>query len=219
MIVLGIDSSTDHLGLGLAFDGDRHLESHVDSVQEHATNIIDAIDRLLTRAEVAKERLGGIAVADGPGSFTGLRIGMAAAKGMALALKIPIVGISTFEVIARRLIPRYEQFWLAAMARKGEFYICRVSRNIDVRKSIELISLADLHRKIASDPVGIIGRKPEEWQQLDLQQISMEETAISGGELAKYGRELIVGGKTADLASLEPFYIAPSQAERKFGRS
>ncbi len=219
MIVLGVDTSTDHLGVGLADDGKIIFEDTLNAVQEHASQIIGMIDAVLSQAGVAKENLGGIAIADGPGSFTGLRIGMAAAKGMALALNIPIVGVSTFEVVARRLLSEYDHFWLTAMVRKGELYICRVVKNSDVRGSIELISQEGLPQKIASEPVGIIGREPDGWQELIINRIPADKLSVSGGELAMYGGELISDGKIADLASLEPFYIAPSQAEWKFGRS
>lgn len=218
MIILGIDSSTDRLGIGLADTGRIIFEDWLDSAQEHATRIIGMIDSVLSKSSLSNENLEGIAIADGPGSFTGLRIGMAAAKGMALALNIPIVGISPFEVVARRISPEYDRFFLAAVVRKGELFLCRVEGNTDIRKKITLVSREALPSLVGDDPVGLIGREPEGWPDLIKTPIPTKKTEISGGELAQYGAELIAAGKGADLATLEPLYIAPSQAEVKFGQ-
>jgi tRNA A37 threonylcarbamoyladenosine modification protein TsaB len=143
---------------------------------------------------------------------------MAAAKGMALAMNIPIVGVSTFEVIARRLRSEYDRFYLTALVRKGELYLCRVDRETEIRENIGLINQEALPAKIGSMPIAVVGRKPEGWDGLAENIIPDEKTFISGGELALLGAELISAGKVSDLAMLEPLYIAPSQAERKFGR-
>jgi tRNA threonylcarbamoyladenosine biosynthesis protein TsaB len=218
MIVLGIDSSTDRLGVGIADAGRIIFEDMLDSVQEHASQIIGMIDSVLRQAKLGRNDIEGIAIADGPGSFTGLRIGMAAAKGMALAMNIPIVGVSTFEVIARRLRSEYDRFYLTALVRKGELYLCRVDRETEIRENIGLINQEALPAKIGSMPIAVVGRKPEGWDGLAENIIPDEKTFISGGELALLGAELISAGKVSDLAMLEPLYIAPSQAERKFGR-
>ncbi len=66
----------------------------------HTVELAPAIHDLLRRSDIAPSQLQVIAVALGPGSFTGLRIGLAIAKGMALALHIPMVGIPTLDVVA-----------------------------------------------------------------------------------------------------------------------
>jgi tRNA threonylcarbamoyladenosine biosynthesis protein TsaB len=218
MIILGIDSSTDRLAVGLADNGRIIFEDRLDSLREHASQIIGLIDSVMSRAPLAKEKLEGVVVAVGPGSFTGLRIGMAAAKGIALALNLPIVGVSTFEVIARRLLPEYKAFSLTAMVRRDEFYLCHVMPDADIRKNIDIVSRLDLPQRVGSEPVGIIGRRPESWPELIKNPIPFDKTDISGGELAVYGAEMITAGQIADTAALEPLYIAPSQAELKFGR-
>jgi tRNA threonylcarbamoyladenosine biosynthesis protein TsaB len=218
MIVLGIDSSTDRLGVGLADDNRIILEDTLDSAQEHATQIIGLIDSVLKRASVSKDKLDGVAVADGPGSFTGLRIGMAAAKGMARALNIPIVGISTFEVIARRALSKYDEFFLAAVVRKGELYLCRIAQGVEIRKNIALVSAENLSSEVGSFRTGLIGREPDGWQESTINKMPNDLTVVSGGELAVIGAEMINDGKASDLATLEPLYIARSQAEIKFGR-
>ena len=104
MKILGIDSSTDILAIGLSNDQKIIAETTVLSQREHASRIIDTIDEVLTSGSTKKNELSGVSVAIGPGSFTGLRVGLAVAKAFAVALDIPLVGISTFEVIRKRLL-------------------------------------------------------------------------------------------------------------------
>jgi tRNA threonylcarbamoyladenosine biosynthesis protein TsaB len=218
MRMLGIDSSTDALAVGLA-DGERTLcEETLPPAQDHASQIIGLIDSILKKAQLTRQSLDGIAIADGPGSFTGLRIGMAVAKGMALALNLPIVGVSTFEVMARRLSGDFDAFYLAGMVRKGEFYLCPVEHGSNIREKISVIEQLELSERVGAVPVALIGRRPDGWDKLVQNPIPSDRLKISGGELAALGGEKISAGQAADLATMEPLYIALSQAERKFGR-
>jgi tRNA threonylcarbamoyladenosine biosynthesis protein TsaB len=218
MIVLGIDSATDKLAVGIAADGRIVSETLRESSREHASHIIGLIDDVLTKSSVRRSELSGIAVAIGPGSFTGLRIGLAVAKGLAVALKIPLVGVSTFEVIARRLLPEMDSFYLTAPVRRGESYLCHVRQGADIRRSIILVENGKLSEIIGSSPAGAVGKAPDGWDEFVSNKISTDKLAVSGGELAVLGGELLAEGKSDNIADLEPLYIAPSQAERKFGR-
>lgn len=219
MIVLGIDSSTDRLAIGLTDSSGILAEKTLDASREHASRIIGLIEEVLSLASLSRDRIEGVATAIGPGSFTGLRIGLAVTKGMALALKIPIVGVSTFEVLARRLENTYDEFFLSAVARKGEYYLCRVKPGGDIRAAIGLVDENDLADKIGNIPAGLVGREPfGVWEQLP-NPIAKDKLIVSGGELALYGAIELTAGRSDDAAALEPLYIAPSQAERKFGQN
>ena len=92
--------------MALATDGReeavvRRLEEH----GAHARDLVQAIEQLLADARVAAGDLRGIGVAAGPGSFTGVRVGMATAKGLAYALDIAIEGLSTLEALALAAVP------------------------------------------------------------------------------------------------------------------
>lgn len=219
MIVLGIDSSTDALGIGLADTGRVIAEKALESPREHSSRIIGLIDEVIIGASITKSDLGGVAAAIGPGSFTGLRVGLTVAKGMAVALNIPIVGISTFEVIRRRLQDKFDRFYLAAPVRRGEYYLCLLEPGIEIQKNIRLVGEEDLPNAIGSMPWGLIGGKTMEAPLPTENEIAAEKLYISGGELALHGVRRIAAGDTDNPATLEPLYIAPSQAERKFGRN
>ncbi|HHY88632.1 MAG TPA: tRNA (adenosine(37)-N6)-threonylcarbamoyltransferase complex dimerization subunit type 1 TsaB [Chloroflexi bacterium] len=100
MVLLAVDTSTQWTGLAL-YDGEQVLGEIVWRTRAHHTvELAPAIQELLKRSEASVQDLRALAVALGPGSFTSLRIGLAAVKGLALALQIPIVGIPSLDVVA-----------------------------------------------------------------------------------------------------------------------
>lgn len=99
-MLLAVDTSTQMIGLAL-FDGSAVIAESVWRSQNHHTvELSPAIQQLLLRCGVKPQQLSALAVALGPGSFTGLRIGLAVAKGMAMALHIPLAGIPTLDFLA-----------------------------------------------------------------------------------------------------------------------
>src|SRR4030043_1471984 len=97
---LAIDSSTDSCSIGLSHQGETIAELTWHSGQNHTVELVPNIVRLLNQTKISTQSLRAVFVAKGPGSFNGLRIGISTAKGLAFALSIPLVGISTLEVEA-----------------------------------------------------------------------------------------------------------------------
>ena len=99
-MLLAIDTCTRNGGVAL-WRGDVNVGSHCwYSPRNHTTELMGAVQRLLGAAEIGPQALDGIAVALGPGSFSALRVGISAAKGLALPWNLPIVGIGTLELEA-----------------------------------------------------------------------------------------------------------------------
>jgi len=99
-MLLAVDSSTAQVGLAL-YDGTQVLgEMTWTTRQHHTTELSPALSGLLARCGVTMDMVGALGVAIGPGSFTSLRVGLSLVKGIALARKIPVIGISTMDVIA-----------------------------------------------------------------------------------------------------------------------
>jgi tRNA threonylcarbamoyladenosine biosynthesis protein TsaB len=99
-VLLAIDTSTSWISLAL-FDGTMvQYETTWQSQHHHTVELTPAIDLLFTRTGCHPSDLTGVGVAIGPGSFTSLRIGVAAAKGFAFALKVPLVGVPSLDVLA-----------------------------------------------------------------------------------------------------------------------
>ena len=97
---LAIDTSTHFASIALSHKGDLIAELTWHSEQNHTIELVPNIASMLNQMNINSESLAAIFIAKGPGSFNGLRVGMSTAKGLAFALNIPIVGISTLEIEA-----------------------------------------------------------------------------------------------------------------------
>ena len=97
---LSIDTSSNVAGIALSTDGEVVAEQIWYTTQNHSSELIVNIEQLLGQQSCTMQSCKAIMIATGPGSFNGLRVGISAAKGFALALNIPIVGINTLEIEA-----------------------------------------------------------------------------------------------------------------------
>ncbi len=126
MILLAIDTATESCSAALWADGKMY---HRSSVQPrlHAELILPFIDELLCEAKITKSEIDGIVVGQGPGAFTGVRIGVAVTQGLALALNFPVVAVSNLQTLAfsayQQLETSYPRIILVATdARMSEVY-------------------------------------------------------------------------------------------------
>ena len=139
--ILGIQTST--LIWSVAFiDGEKILGEYTfDSYERLSKILVPSIDELAKKIKLEKEEIDGIAVAKGPGLFTGGRMGLSVAKGLSMGLDIPVVGISTLEALAMNLS-------------YSDYPICPLipSRGEDVYSAIYQFSKGDL-KKIEKESV------------------------------------------------------------------
>lgn len=100
MYILAIDTSNQHLGVALMKETEIIGEIIINIKKNHSAQLMPAIVDLLKKVEVLPEQLEKIVVAEGPGSYTGIRIGITTAKTMGWALNIPVVGVSSLKSLA-----------------------------------------------------------------------------------------------------------------------
>jgi len=121
--VLAIDTSGTYLQLCLKTNGKNHLFSQA-MPRGHAEVIFDKIAQLLQQNYIKYADICKIGVTVGPGSFTGLRIGIAAARGLALSLKIPVIGIPNLFALSTNLgSVESKPFYIIVDARRDQFYV------------------------------------------------------------------------------------------------
>jgi len=121
--LLAFETSTEACSVAV-FDGGRILERFEIAPRRHAELALPWAQALLAEAGLGKTQLGAIAVGCGPGAFTGVRLGVALAQGIALGLDIPVVPVSTLEALAYGALNEGEQGRIVAAidARMGEIY-------------------------------------------------------------------------------------------------
>ncbi len=119
---MAIDSSTSVLRIGLRLpDGEIISRENKDRFR-HAEFIFELIKDVLKAGSIDKNSLEAIVISTGPGSFTGLRVGMSAVKGLAVALNIPLIGIGTFNAVAKGLFEQFGPTAVLIPSRRDEFY-------------------------------------------------------------------------------------------------
>jgi tRNA threonylcarbamoyladenosine biosynthesis protein TsaB len=123
MKVLGLDTATSTAGIAIV-DGDRALAEGRHDSRGRGADLLVAIDELCARAGVAPTELDAVAIGAGPGSFTGLRIGMATAKGIAFAAGRPLWAVSSLAALAADAAQELADATICAVldARRGEVF-------------------------------------------------------------------------------------------------
>ena len=125
MYVLAFDTATDVVSVAIGRDGEPLGAVQLASGREHAERLVPAIRTLVADTGVSLDRLAAIAVGIGPGRFTGLRVGVTTAKVMAQALRIPVVGIGTLDLVAYPLHHARRDVVAVVDARRKEVFWAR----------------------------------------------------------------------------------------------
>ena len=122
MLILGIETATSLVGC--AIGGHEGVLASMDANrgQRHAEMLVPAIEFTCRAAKVELSELGALAVDIGPGLFTGLRVGVATAKTMAQALRVPMIGVSSLDLLAFRVRFTTKTIVVALDARRGEVF-------------------------------------------------------------------------------------------------
>ena len=192
----------------------------------HSERLMPTVDLLMREAGLDFGRLSGIAVAIGPGSFTGLRIGLASAKGLALASALPLFGIPTLEAMARNLPFSRHPVCPMLNARKREVYwaLYRFEGERLIRIASEAVSPPEeVANRIRGETV-FLGDGAAEFAEA-LRRILGEKAIFAppyarnarASVVAEMGMERLRKGERDDLAGLVPLYVRRSEAEIKWG--
>ncbi len=179
----------------------------------YSATLISAVAGLLISAGLELGNLDGIVVVNGPGSFTGVRVGVSAAKGLAQGAQIPVVALSRLEVLARKSgVPS-----AALDAHRGEVYL-RLERSIDRtgRAPVELLAgpeeLAAIHPvppRVAVCDEGAAALLARVWPQTQL----VRTPPPLASDALRPGEARLVAGAAVDLAQLDGHYLRRSDAE------
>ncbi len=216
MNVLAIDTATSALNLAVSFGGDRLVKLSEQIGVSHGQFLITKIGQLLDSAGLDRGDLDGIAVSTGPGSFTGLRVGLAAAKGMAVATDIPIVGVSLFDVAAHRLGER--DACVVVPFKRDEYFVALVTQGAWTPDNVTAVPKTELaefvgDRQVVAIGIDLAGLYP----QLTLAEPS-GRIEYDAGDLLVLGQARFSAGESDDIARLEPLYLMKSQAEIRYAR-
>jgi tRNA threonylcarbamoyladenosine biosynthesis protein TsaB len=232
MRVLALDTSTEACTVALATGADVIAES-VEIGRGHAQEILRMVDRVLALADATLSSLSGIASGIGPGSFTGVRVGVAVAQGLAFGAGLPVVPVTTLEALALQAIGRGAERVLACLdARMGEVYWACFAAQEPPALVAPLMPLrveAASGVRLPEAPAAGSGRwrgigrgfaAHPELSRLDLVLDAADARALPHArDMARLGAARLEAGQGIDPALLEPLYVrdkvALTEAERR----
>lgn len=226
MKILALDSSGIVASVAVVEDDTLLAEYTVNYKKTHSQTLLPMLDEIVKMTELELESVDAIAVAAGPGSFTGLRIGSATAKGLGLALKKPLVAVPTVDALAYNLYDAQGLICPIMDARRKQVYtgIYSFDTGFHVIKDQEAIAVKELAQLLNTmeGPVTFLGDGVPVYKEILEEELTVthfyapanmnRQRAASVGLL---GMQYYKEGKAETAADHKPDYLRVSQAERE----
>lgn len=227
MIILGIDTSSDICSVGLSKGNDFLGEINIKLKRRHSERLLPIIKNLLAETGLDIHEIEGVAVTDGPGSFTGLRIGLSTVQAFKKALAIPVYSVSTLEYMAYSIAQHYENSILIPTmdARNKRVYTAvfdREKNSTDIKriekdKAVEVQQLIKDIEKYNRRKI-IFGSGTDQYFEM-FQKAKLDNTTLlyktrnfGGYNLTTLGYKYIKQGADTDYKDLIPTYLKKPQA-------
>jgi tRNA threonylcarbamoyladenosine biosynthesis protein TsaB len=222
MRLLAVDTSTLSCGVAVADEEGLLSESLFTSRQTHSRHLLGMVEETLSRSGLALSDMDGFAVTRGPGSFTGLRIGMSVVKGLAEVVGKPVAGISTLAALARGAVLAGKPILAMLDARKGEVYAALYAP--DGKGGVtELLSpeavkpealLSRIDGEVLCIGTGAVAYAEAIQEALGERVVfAPEYNTIRPCVVANLGFDAFQGSEEAEAGALTPLYLRKSDAE------
>ncbi|MDD3223976.1 MAG: tRNA (adenosine(37)-N6)-threonylcarbamoyltransferase complex dimerization subunit type 1 TsaB [Clostridium sp.] len=228
MKILSVDSATKSATCALFDDNNLLGEITFNYKKQHSIILMTIIDNLLKNTDSTIDEVQGFVVSKGPGSFTGLRIGMSTIKGLCTGTKKPFISISSLDALAYNLCYTSGIICPILNALRGNVYTALYEFDGETLKRTTeymIISIDELLEKLKSEnkPVSFIGEAEELFKEkiLSSNLVSVKFApshlnVVNAASLGRLGVEQLKKGDHDDLFTSAPFYIRKSQAEREY---
>lgn len=208
-----IDTALQDAGICLSANGNEPVVLKNDRQKEHAAWIQPAIKQLTLLTGTSLHELDAVAVSAGPGSYTGLRVGMATAKGLCYALKIPLISVNTLKIMAHAAIKQLkDDIWYCPMidARRMEVYTAIFSRDLDeiMPPSALVLEPGIFDNWLEKKHICFFGDgSPKFNNMLKTAAARFEQVAVSAADGLELAAGMHARKEFCDLAYAEPQYI------------
>lgn len=218
-LILNIETSGTACSVTLAKDTELLSLKETNTGKSHASLLSPFIDEVLKEGNVTPQELSAISVSKGPGSYTGLRIGVSTAKGFSYALQIPLIGINTLQSMTNGFLERYPEFsersdiLLCPMidARRMEVYTCLYSVNLEPYNEIsaEIIQEESFHHILSNHEIIFFGDGAEKCKSVINHKNArfIDFTYLSARFMTQLSFIAYNEGRFENTAYFEPFYL------------
>jgi tRNA threonylcarbamoyladenosine biosynthesis protein TsaB len=210
--ILCLETATTNCSVAISVDGKiKAIREENNQKFSHAEKLHVFIDEVLNEAKIDKKQLTAIAVSKGPGSYTGLRIGVSAAKGLCFALNIPLISTLTLEVLAQQV--KQDAHYIIPMldARRMEVYSAVYnSEKKQIRETkAEIIDENSFKDYLKDGKTIFIGDGAIKFEEICKHKnaIFQNDSFPSSAEMGSLAEAKYKIGDTEDVAYFEPFYL------------
>ncbi|MFD0796486.1 tRNA (adenosine(37)-N6)-threonylcarbamoyltransferase complex dimerization subunit type 1 TsaB [Maribacter chungangensis] len=219
-IILNLETATTNCSVSLAKDGQLlALKENNTPNYSHAEQLHVFIAECMEEAKVSLNRLDAVAVSKGPGSYTGLRIGVSAAKGLCFSLDIPLISIATLTSMAGQVTEPYDYIIPVLDARRMEVYSAVFDGGLNQIRDTraEIIDERSFESYIQDKTVHILGSGAQKIKEtLSGELISFDTTSVpSSKEMALLSHQKYLERDFEDVAYFEPYYLKDFMLQTK----
>ncbi|MHB9056458.1 MAG: tRNA (adenosine(37)-N6)-threonylcarbamoyltransferase complex dimerization subunit type 1 TsaB [Paludibacteraceae bacterium] len=221
MILLHIETSTNVCSVALSQDGACIFELSNNEGMNHARLLSPFIQQVLDKMKALNLKLDAVAVSSGPGSYTGLRIGVSTAKGLCYGYNVPLIAVSTLEIMgieALKTINSDEDALLCPMidARRMEVYSAFYTKNLELKRDIsaDVITENSYSEILGKQPVYFFGNGSGKCKKLLAHPNArfIESVEPLAKNMIQLAEKKFITKEFADVAYFEPFYLKEFQA-------
>jgi tRNA threonylcarbamoyladenosine biosynthesis protein TsaB len=221
-LILNIDTASENAHVSIAKDGQVLQSLNSESQKEHASFLQTAIQQLVKITAIHLKEIDAVAVTAGPGSYTGLRVGFASAKGLCYALKKPFITIGTLEVLTASALHLYPPaandnilFCPMIDARRMEVFTAIYQQDLKVymQPCAMIIDKFSFEKELLNSQILFFGSGSEKWKQVSSHSnASFKTVLILPESLSRSSERLFSQKKFTDLAYSEPLYVKEFQS-------
>ena len=212
--ILNIESSSTNCSISLAHKGIVvSIKEKNDENYSHSTKLHSFIKEVLKESNVSINELSAVAVSKGPGSYTGLRIGVAAAKGLCYALDIPLISLPTLLILSKQVKIKKGLIVPVLDARRDEVYsaVYDFNYNLIQKEKPEIINEDSFKEMLSSCKLHFTGSGQEKCERLIKKNLNLNfsnnDNVPSSKEMGNLSYEKFINSNFEDLAYFEPAYL------------
>ncbi|RKS00758.1 tRNA (adenosine(37)-N6)-threonylcarbamoyltransferase complex dimerization subunit type 1 TsaB [Flavobacterium sp. 102] len=217
--ILNIETATKNCSVSLAKDGKTILLKEIaEQGYSHAEKLHVFIEDILKEAGITVRDLKAIAISKGPGSYTGLRIGVSAAKGLCYALQIPLISVDTLQVLAQKVTQNDGLIIPMIDARRMEVYSAVFDPNYQKIVEVQAEVLTEVSYADRTETIYIVGDCQEKCQSVltAVNFVFLSEIVFpSANEMSPISYKKFIQNEFEDVAYFEPFYLKDFMLTKK----
>ncbi|EJL64188.1 tRNA (adenosine(37)-N6)-threonylcarbamoyltransferase complex dimerization subunit type 1 TsaB [Flavobacterium sp. CF136] len=209
--ILNIETATKNCSVAIAKNGETVLCKEIaEEGYSHAEKLHIFIEEVIAEAGISVHDLAAVAVSQGPGSYTGLRIGVSAAKGLCFALNIPLIAVDTLKTLASQVKVSDGKIIPMLDARRMEVYSAVFNSNLEIERPIQAEIIDEDSFKEYTETVYFVGDCAEKCKTVLIKDnfVFLEEIKYpSAKEMSKISYDKFQISDTVDVAYFEPYYL------------